>query len=100
MISDMVTATRRKGRLGFLQDYRRLNVALTRCVDVFFIIVDMNAILDQPSVAQAVKSGEVLDLGSQFEIYRQTLRNLSLTRSEMIDMPINMIDIMQKNKRF
>lgn len=48
-ISDMVTATRRKGRIGFLQDHRRLNVAITRCQDALFLVGDLQAIIkEQP----------------------------------------------------
>lgn len=46
-ISDMVTATRRKGRIGFLQDYRRLNVAITRCQDALFLVGDLQAITNE-----------------------------------------------------
>lgn len=46
-ISDMVTATRRKGRIGFLQDHRRLNVAITRCRDALFVVGDFRAFINE-----------------------------------------------------
>jgi hypothetical protein len=63
--SDMVTASIRKGGLGFLQHHRRLNVALTRAIDALFIIADVKAMLEQVPVAQALAEGEVLDPESQ-----------------------------------
>lgn len=61
----MVTATNRKGGLGFLQQRRRLNVALTRAMDAIFVIADVQAILHQTKVSQAVVEGEQLDPESQ-----------------------------------
>lgn len=59
--SDMVTATRRKGGLGFLQSRLRLNVAITRPRDALFVIADVQALLGQTSVNKALAEGEVLD---------------------------------------
>ena len=58
-ISDMVTATRRKGRIGFLQDFRRLNVAITRCQDAQFIVGDFQAINNEQPKEKAGGEGEV-----------------------------------------
>ena len=59
--SDMVTATRRKGGLGFLQSRQRLNVAITRSQDALFVIADVQATLDQITVTKALEGGEELD---------------------------------------
>lgn len=61
----MVTATNRKGGLGFLQQRQRLNVALTRSIDALFVIADVQATLEQKSVAKALAEGEELDPESQ-----------------------------------
>lgn len=57
----MVTATRRKGGLGFLQSRLRLNVAITRPQDALFVIADVNATLEQKTVTRALEQGEELD---------------------------------------
>ena len=59
--SDMVTATRRKGGLGFLQQRLRLNVAITRPHDTLFVIADIQATLDQIPVNKLFAEGEELD---------------------------------------
>lgn len=59
----MVTATNRKGGLGFLRQHRRLNVALTRCIDALFIVTDIGALREQASVATTSADG--LDPESQ-----------------------------------
>lgn len=57
----MVTATRRKGGLEFLQSRLRLNVALTRPQNALFIIADVQVILDQTTMQKALTEGEELD---------------------------------------
>lgn len=57
----MVTATRRKGGLGFLQQRLRLNVAITRPQDALFVIADVQATLDQIPVNKALAEGEELN---------------------------------------
>ena len=49
--SDVVTATKRKGGLGFLQQLFRLNVAITRPQDAFFVIADIQATFDLVSIS-------------------------------------------------
>ena len=76
----MVIATTRKGRLGFLQEYRRLNVALTRCQDALFIIADIGAILDQTPVAKALAEGELLDPESQGQNVKELSKGQGVLR--------------------
>lgn len=76
----MVIATTRKGRLGFLQEYRRLNVALTRCQDALFIIADIGAILDQTPVATALAEGELLDPESQGQNVKELSKGQGVLR--------------------
>lgn len=56
----MVVGTTRQG-LGFVTDPQRLNVAITRTVDVFFIVTDVQALSKQPSVSKALEAGDELE---------------------------------------
>lgn len=63
-INDMIIATTRKNRLRFLQNNRRLNVALKRCIDALFVMIDFIVIVTQSSISQALKDEETLNLES------------------------------------
>jgi hypothetical protein len=57
--------TIRKVGLDFLQQHRRPNVALTRAIDALFIIANVQANLEQTSVATIVAEKETLDPETQ-----------------------------------
>lgn len=59
--SGMVIGTTRRGGLGFVTDPQRLNMAIKRAVEVFFIVADVKALSKQPLVSKAVEAGDELE---------------------------------------
>ena len=51
----------RSGESRFLTDPQRLNVAITRAVDVFLIVANLKALSSQSSSTGALEAGDELD---------------------------------------